>query len=213
MDKRKCFIDFDGTIVSNKIRLYKFFIDNIDEKYKNVLTIDEFWSLKRMGINEIDWLNKMYDSRLDKKKWNKLKKSKIESLDYLRYNKIFEFSRSSLEKLSKRFELILVTRRSNTENFLYEIKSLKIKDIFYDILILEHGDRNKSSIIQSKYKVNSNDIIIGDTEDDIKAAEELNIKGILVQSGIRSTWILNKYFKEYSKVACIKNLNFIFDEI
>lgn len=88
--KNNCFMDFDGTIICNKKRLYKFFIDNIDNKYKEALTEDEFWALKKLGINEIEWINKQYKDNISIKEWNERKKEIIESKDYLNYNKLFD---------------------------------------------------------------------------------------------------------------------------
>ena len=106
-------MDFDGTIICNKKRLYKFFIDNIDNKYKEALTEDEFWALKKLGINEIEWINKQYKDNISIKEWNERKKEIIESKDYLNYNKLFDFSVETLKKLSDKYNLILITRRSN----------------------------------------------------------------------------------------------------
>lgn len=212
--KFNCFMDFDGTIVCNKERLYKFFVDNIDEKYKNALTIEEFWWLKKMGIHEIDWINNTYGESFDKQLWNEIKKKNIESLHYLKFNHLFMYSKEVLQTLNLVYDLILITRRSNRENFFRELETYDIKHLFKDILVLEHGDKHKSELIRSLYDINPNDIMIGDTEDDLKAAKDLNILGILVKSGIRSDWILNKYFKDHNKLLCVEGIHEIdFDKL
>jgi len=206
-NKANCFIDFDGTIICNKRRLYKFFIDNIDNAYVKSITIKEFWNLKRMGINEIDWVNDKYDSLINKKTWNELKKKHIEDKEYLKFNKLFAYSVNAIDKIKSIYNLILVTRRSNKENFLSELKNYKIEKIFDDILIINHSDNGKADIIKKNYNVSNNDIIIGDTEDDLKAAVDLNIVGIFVKSGVRSEWIINRYFKNYAKILCFDNID------
>lgn len=202
-----CFIDFDGTIVCNKKRLYSFFIDNIDKLYSNALTIDEFWSLKKMGINEIDWINQKYNTSIDKNNWDNIKIQQIESEYYLKYNQLFIYSAEALNKIRQSYNLVLVTRRSNKENFWKEIKSYNIEKNFDNILIIDHNNEGKANIIKRYYKINCNDILIGDTEDDMKAAVDLNITGIFVKSGIRSEWILKKYFSNYNKILCYKDIN------
>lgn len=206
-NRRRCFIDFDGTIVSNKYRLYQFFIDNINDEFKKVITIDEFWNLKKLGVDEIEWINLKYNSNIDKSYWINEKINKIENMYYLKYNKIFNYSKEALKNLNKYYNLILVTRRSNAANFYEELDSYNIKEIFNDILIVSHGQTTKSDIIKSKYNVNNYDIIIGDTEDDMKAAMELGITGLFVKSGIRSEWIINRYFRNYDRIICVNNIS------
>lgn len=206
-NRPNCFLDFDGTLVSNQYRLYQFFINNIPKDYKYVLSVDEFWSLKKMGIHEIEWVNYIYHLDLSVEKWNQKKKEKIESLEYLQYDKLFDFTVHALNKLRESYKLILVSRRSKKENLLKEIKWLNLMDFFDNIHILSHGNESKSSIIKN-YKLAGNDILVGDTEDDFMAGISMGIKSYMVLSGIRSEWILKKYGVE-SKVNIINDIGSI----
>lgn len=207
LKKPNCFIDFDGTIVCNKKRIYQFFTDNIDDKYKKCLDIDEFWNLKKLGINEIDWINEKYNDNLDKNKWTRLKKENIEKEEYLKHNSLFSYSINALTQLKNQYNLILVTRRSNEQNLMQELENLNLICLFEDILVMSHGNRSKASVIRQFYRTNYKDILIGDTEDDISSAVDLNIKPIFVKSGIRSEWILRRYFKHVSNIICIQSIN------
>lgn len=201
-----CYMDFDGTIVDNKKRLFKFFTDNMNQKYKNVLTIDEFWNLKRLGVNEVDWMNSIYNANLNKIEWNKCKKDNIESEYYLRYNELFDFSKEALTKIKNYYNIILVTKRSICENFYEELKSYKIEQLFDDILVLGENYRSKADYIKEKYHVSRGDIVVGDTEDDIECAIELDLKCILLNSGIRSRWIIQKYSDCVSIIDFMENI-------
>lgn len=211
--KLNCFIDFDGTIVSNKQRLYNFFKDNIKIEFKNTLTIDEFWNLKRLGINEAEWINKVYSACIDIGLWNKLKAEKIETYEYLKYDELFEFSINSLKKLSKSYKLILVSRRDKKDNLLQELQELGLSSLFDDINILPHNILSKSTQLLGKYFITKEDLFIGDTEDDISSALKLNVTPVFVKSGIRSEWIINRYFSKYNNIEVINSIAEIDDII
>lgn len=197
---RTIFFDFDGTIVCNKARLYNFFLNNIPLEYKNSLSIKDFWSIKRMGINEIDWINKIYKVNLCVAQWNKIKKREIESNNYLSFNKLFPFSHDTLKVLSKTNRMILVTRRSNKDNLINELKMNNIEKYFSDILVVPHkGNNCKSQSIFDRYNPSKNDIFVGDTEDDIRAGISLGIETYFVNSGIRSSWIIERFFSLKSR--------------
>lgn len=203
--KNNCFIDFDGTLVSNKKRLYQFFIDFIPDKYKEVISIDDFWTLKTLGISELDWINNTLNINLDKTEFSIQKKERIEDFKYLKLDEVFTFSKEKLIDLKAMFNIILITRRSNSINLIKELEFFNLKKLFDDILILSHNNETKASLIKQKYCLNEGDILIGDTEDDIVSGIELGLKTFLVKSGIRKEWILYKYNLNY-KVNLIDSL-------
>lgn len=207
--KANCFIDFDGTLTCNKKRLYAFFIQNIPPKYKAVLSEDEFWSIKKLGINEIEWINGKFHDNLDAKYWNELKKQCIENEEYLLYNKLFDYTKCELERLKQDYRLILVSRRSNAKNLISEIEREGIINFFDDIVIVPHDKYTKAEHIKRRknIKLTNNDIFIGDTEDDIMTGIELNIEIYFVKSGIRSNWIISKLgVGEYKKLQIINDI-------
>lgn len=84
-NNKKCFIDFDGTIVSNKKRLYQFFIDNLEEAHKNYVDIEEYWNLKRMAVNEVEWINNTFHTKYSVQELGDKKAREIENEYYLRF--------------------------------------------------------------------------------------------------------------------------------
>lgn len=210
MMRPNCYIDFDGTIVSNKKRLFHFFQDYIPIEYKNVLTLNEFWNLKKLGVNEIDWLNQHFSTNIDYNKFLVRKKSEIESIHYLMMDSLFPFAKEALFRLSKIFNLIIVSRRSHPENLIEEIHWLKIDKFFFDIGVVAHGGMSKSQYIKNNYFVSSHDIIIGDTEDDIQSGINLGINTFFVLSGIRDRWIIQT-FQDHHSLHIVKNLKNVID--
>ncbi|WP_110931171.1 HAD family hydrolase [Paenibacillus bouchesdurhonensis] len=210
MNKVKIFMDYDGTVVSNQKRLYRFFVDHLPEGYKDILTVDEFWNFKVLGIHEVDWINKHFALGLDKLDWDSRKSKYIEEMKYLKYNELFWYAIPTLEKLALNFDLVLVTRRSNQKNLFQEIENNGVSKYFTEIIVIQHqGNVCKSVKVLEKYNISSHDIFVGDTEDDMKAGLKLGIKTYFVKSGIRREWILKKYFTNElsSKINIIENIS------
>lgn len=205
------FIDYDGTLVSNKRRLFRFFVENLPETMKSIITEDEFWNLKLLGIHEIDWVNNHFGLGIDKEIWDIRKKNNIEEEYYLNFNEIFHFSIPTLQYLQQDYELYLVTRRSNKRNLFREVQRNNMSKYFKDIIVVPHTNNIcKSKYIEDSISVSPNDIFVGDTEDDMKAGLKLGVKTYFVRSGIRSDWILRKYFidkiteiKRVDNISCI----------
>lgn len=183
--KPNCYIDFDGTIVSNKKRLYQFFMDHIPEQFRQILNTDEFWALKRMRMHEIEWLNSALNVGVDKAIYDAQKIEEIEDEKYLVLDYLIDPSGEALTRIGERYKMVLVSRRTHPDALLREIERLEVKKYLDDIVIVPHGKMKKSEYIRSRYNVHEDDIMIGDTEDDIRCGHELGIKTYFVLSGIR----------------------------
>ena len=188
--KPNLYMDFDGTLVSNKQRLYRFFINNIPEEYRSVLSVDSFWELKRKCVHEIDWLNSQYQANLDKVSYNELKKSDIEKLEYLQYEELLPRTIDALHKLRTKYRIILVSRRSIPEGLYTELERFAIKELLNEVHVLPHDKTTKDEYIKKTFDISGNDVIVGDTEDDITAGYALQIKTYLVLSGIRDESVI-----------------------
>ena len=193
MKEYNCFLDFDGTINDNSTRLYTYFVDSINQiNIRDVLSQSDYWGLKKKGVNEIDWLYENYEIRIDKDKWLRRKKDDIESKNYLVYDKKFEFVDDALRYLRMYYNIVIVSVRDNRDGVYNQIEKYSLNDYISDTIIIAHDGVSKAKAIKSKYKINSEDIIIGDTEDDIISGMELGIKTFFVLTGIRDRELLNK---------------------
>ncbi len=78
----KVFFDLDGTLIDSKERLYKLFCDLVVD---NILTYDEYWSLKMNKISNLDILSEKFDYSAKKiDKFQCLWMSRIEQKNYLK---------------------------------------------------------------------------------------------------------------------------------
>lgn len=191
--KPNLYMDFDGTLVNNKQRLYRFFINNIPEEYRRVLSVDTFWGLKRKCVHEIDWLNTQYQANLDKVSYNELKKRDIEKPEYLQYEELLPHTIDALLKLRKKYRIILVSRRSIPEGLYGEVNRFALRGLLDEIHVIPHDKTTKDEYIKKTFDVSGNDMLVGDTEDDITAGYALQIKTYLVLSGIRDESVISRF--------------------
>lgn len=205
--KPNLYMDFDGTLVSNKQRLYRFFINNIPDEYQEVLSEDAFWELKRKGIHELDWINSHYNACLDKCSYDEQKKRDIEKPEYLQYEMLFPCTIDSLIKLHSRYRLVLVSRRSKPEGLYAELERFSLRNLLDEIHVIPHDGTPKDEYIRKQFKVSMRDVFVGDTEDDIVAGRKLNIRTYLVLSGIRDEGIITKC--GLANVVPIPNISYI----
>ena len=190
--KPNLYMDFDGTLVSNKQRLYRFFINNIPEEYRNVLSADALWDLKRKGVHEIDWLNAQYHAGLDRTPYDELKKRDIEKPEYLQFEELLPHSIDALIMLRSKYRIVLISRRSKPEGLYSEINRFALRELLDEIHVIPHDGTPKDEYVRKHFKVSEDDIFVGDTEDDIVAGRKLDIRTYLVLSGIRDEGIIEK---------------------
>ena len=197
--KPYCFTDFDGTLTDNRQRLFRFYTEHIPEEYRGLLTVDAFWEMKRNGIHEIANLEKEHGARIDRAAYDAEKKRVIENEEYLLLDEVFPFAKEALENIRQKYEPVLLTRRSHEDAFLREWERTGLGPLFTAVHVIPHSYGTKAEFIAKHYDVDpSKDVIVGDTEDDVRAGEELGIRAFLVLSGIRGDWIVRKYFAGYA---------------
>lgn len=94
--------------------------------------------------------------------------------------------------------------RQNRKNLCAQLKKLSIYNHFDEIIDCPPTKKN-SKYLALKDKSLSNAIFIGDTEEDMNAANMLNISSIAITTGLREKKFLDakNYYSE------IKNINFI----
>ncbi len=192
--KPYCFLDFDGTLVSNERRLYQFFINNLPDGFRDVLSMQEFWALKRLGIHEVDWINSKLHLGMDTAEWNARKSEEIEEACYLALDDKFDYVDETLRRLKRSYRLILISRREDRKGLLDELQRLGLTEFFESIEILRHNEEGKGKVIRQKYgDADESSILAGDTEDDMQACMDNAVRGYLVLSGIRGRWISHRF--------------------
>ena len=184
------FFDFDGTLINSQHRLYNLFIEFCPECK---MTYEEYWEIKRQRINQKDFLKK-YFSYSDERcgEVHRLWLEKVEEPERLKQDFLNEGIEEELKNLYKKYNLYIVTNRQSKELTIKETETLGIKKYFKEILVTEQK-KTKEELIRENIKFSSEDILIGDTGEDIKCAKALGIKSAAVGWGILNEKILKEY--------------------
>ena len=204
--KPTCFMDFDGPINDNSRRLYQFLVNNASFDVKSVLSISEFWTMKRLGVSEVDWIGRVLGQYVDMDGWNKKKLEEIETESYLKLDSLHPKALGALRDLSNTYRVVIVTRRNNQAGVIDQIDQYGVDKYLDDVLVIPQGEEKKSEAIRYRFKIEKHDILVGDTEDDIIAGLELAIKTYFVLSGIRSKWIVSR-LNAIDKVEIINDIS------
>jgi phosphoglycolate phosphatase len=192
----KILFDLDGTVIDSRLRLYRLFCDITSQ---TLLSFGDYWNLKRSMINHemiltnyFQYTNKEYLAF--EKKWLSL----IETDDYLKYDKPFDFTKNVLQVLkSKNHQLYLVTARQSKENVYKQLTEFELFILFEHIFVTESKKSKLELLQEAELQLCNDDILVGDTGLDIKTAKALHLKSGAVLSGFRNKDILNKYLPDF----------------
>lgn len=183
-------IDLDGTLLDSRIRHRKV-MDDVLAEFNISISTDDLLFYKSNGHNNIDWLLdkgiNISTATAVQKRWIEL----IEDEYYLVTDCLYEGVISYLEKLSQDNELFLITARNNENGTREQLKKLGILQFFSDIVIIKSNE-NASQYKAQYLKEHQIDIIIGDTEVDMKAAQLKGCRFKAVTHGFRSETFWNK---------------------
>lgn len=176
----KIFFDLDGTVIDSRLRLFLLFNMLVSE---SKLSFEQYWDLKKSGYNHSMILKEIFnysDPKITEfeTKWMSL----IETSELLDIDNCFEYTIETLEYLSERATLFIVTDRQYKERTIAQLKKLDIFKFFSEVLVTEQR-QEKSTLILLTKDISNNDYIIGDTGRDILAGKKIGLKTIAVLSG------------------------------
>ncbi len=189
------FFDFDGTLIDPKVKLYNLFVDLLSRD--NPIPFDQYWDLKKSKKSN-EWILQQFFN-LDNKEIELFKlqwMGKVESPEYLIFDKKFTFTDNILDSL-KNHQLFIVTGRQFSKPVIEEIEKFKITNYFKRILITNQAHSKSGLIRNANIKFTKEDVFIGDTEEDICAAKELGMISAAVLSGVRDEKSLVTYKPDY----------------
>lgn len=181
--------DLDGTLLDSRNR-HVILMRDILLEYNITVDTSDLLSYKSEGHNNIEWLIKNGLSVDVAESINKLWVERIESEEYLHYDKLYSNAISVLEALVENNSLFLLTARRNEKAVREQISSLGIEKYFDEICVVKSG--KFSSDLKAEFlKRNKITYMVGDTEVDYSAA---NIAGCAFRActeGFRSSnyWI------------------------
>ena len=122
----------------------------------------------------------------------------IETIPFLKYDRIIPGADRSLKHLAEKHQLILVTLRNSRGALDWELEYMDIRRYFREVLStnsvnVHDYSRLKASLIESTFNaLDPAEIIVGDTETDILTGQELGIRTVAVLSGMRTESVLQE---------------------
>lgn len=200
------YLDFDGTIVDNRWRMYSFCCDWFPvADFSRYLSIEDYWAMKRLRIDEARWFAETLSIEVDAGAWRQAKLGHIEDDKYLQMDALIPNALEALKGLSDLGDVVLVSRRERADALYIQIERLGVAPYFSDVTVIDHQSGTKADVVKARYDVYDCDYFIGDTEDDFSTGLELGIRTVLVLSGIRAGWLFEK-MKKRSGMYVERNL-------
>lgn len=183
---KRIFSDLDGTLIDSRQRLYSLFTSIVPEAVS--LSFDEYWKIKLMGLKHDQILaGKFNYTKAAVEHFEAQWMEKIENPVWLKIDKLFHFTIPSLRKLkSAGFQIIIVTTRRNKTTAQEQLRDLGLIEETDCIIISEKRMNKVQAVCHFFDNFSSDDIFVGDTEEDINAARDLAISAAGVCSGFRS---------------------------
>ncbi|MCU7842311.1 MAG: HAD hydrolase-like protein [Candidatus Thiodiazotropha sp. (ex Monitilora ramsayi)] len=187
---RKFFVDFDGTLIDSRARLFNLFEELAPD---NNLSFDAYWKIKRKRTNQEQMLrNWLYYSDSQIKEFKKMWLHRVEEPERLAMDSPIPGAVEFLKKSSKLGKLYLVTARQHPQYVYEQLSSMKMNTYFEDVYVTEQKV-GKSELILSNTQFEGGDVFIGDSGEDILCGKELNLKTVAVTTGVLNNYMLKQY--------------------
>lgn len=168
--------DLDGTLLNPRKRLYSLFI----ELSGSAISYNEYWKYKDKGYNQERMLT-LINYKHSRQHFNRMWMEEIERRDLLALDEVYSDVVPSLNSLKyDEIKTGIITNRQSYENLEWELYEFAIRG-FFDFVVSTFQKCSKDeAIIQSGLDVNGA-VFVGDSKEDIDAAEKLDIKSVLIR--------------------------------
>lgn len=184
------FFDLDGTILNVSERYY--FVHSLcaGSAGRSPLARKRYLELRQEGWDEKRIANQAgFDPDAHMECWNRA----IESQEALQRDFLVEGIPHCLEKLVTDHTLFLVTLRRKPENLEGQLEKYDLKRYFSKIITgSPTGDPSKFKAGLIRSSGAACDVIVGDTEVDVRVAKILNARCLMVAYGLRGKKFLAK---------------------
>lgn len=190
--------DLDGTLIDCEVRQSVLMSDLIDNDFDS----KAYWTLKRLGFNNINALHALGYEEDYSIKINELWVELIETKRYLALDRILDYPQDAIINAPS----ILITARKDKELLYWQLDRLGMIEWFDHIYVVDHQNVvvEKASCLRES----DNLFFCGDSETDYKAALSAGVKFYGVSSGQRSekflidTCDLPKVYPTVREVLC-----------
>jgi len=192
-NKKRIFVDFDGTIVDIRDRYYAIYRKANLKFNLNIFSKKTYWGYKTKHCSEKEIILKNNKNLLKIDKYLSFRSNCIENKKYLAFDKLI-IDRNKIGEIVRYYNLYLITMRHNKMNLLWETRKMNIYKFFKEILCREalskkqlenYSEMNqKEELLSQYYPFSSDDILIGDTELDYLLGKYFKLQTFIVNTGV-----------------------------
>lgn len=195
------YLDLDGPILDVSERYYRTHQSIIRASSAAPLSKSAFWELKRARTSTRSILARSGAAAVSEDDYRRGWLERIESWDYLLLDRVFPGVEPLLKIWKDQHRLVLVTLRQRADLLMAQLECFGLLQFFSDVLSASPHDqpgwKTKQRLIESHAPNLQLGVIIGDTENDIRAGKSLRIMTIAVLCGIRNREFIEKEMPDY----------------
>jgi len=181
------YLDLDGTLLDIREKYHRLHCRIALDLGREPLPRGTFGARKRSGAAlEVllpDW------EEAARAEYSRRWLAEIERPLYTRFDRLVPGARESLVRLAPRFELVLVTLRREGEELRRQLRSLGVAQLFSRLLVRgDHGgaELTKAQLLRLTVPPDERgSIVVGDSEEDVRAARALGSPFVAVLTGVR----------------------------
>lgn len=198
------YLDFDGTVTDIWIRYYRVLNDFLSQNHMDKINLDEYKIRKKNRLFDHEIVKELSGQELDIEKYSKFKKEMLEDIKYLKLDSLIGEPSYYVDLFHQTgFRVEILTQRHQKENFMKQLKWLKIEFVF-DAYTVVSPCRKENAKYQYLYNhVCKEDIMIGDSPVEKECAEKCHIPFLFVDSGLYTGSYIEakKVYKDILEIA------------
>jgi phosphoglycolate phosphatase len=192
--------DLDGTLIDISLRDYVVYKTIVEKSNFMSLSFQKYWMQRRSKISIFEILAQTNVPKNYYSSFILTRGKYIESESFLQLDTLFPNAIDVIEELKEKYNCYLVTSRQEIKHTKTQLAYLGFDKVFSASNCYITQKKDKNEIFQKIKKI---EFVVGDTENDIIPAKELNKISIAVCSGIRN----ENYLKELSPSYIIPNIS------
>lgn len=186
-EKPVLFLDHDGVVCDFWGRYHGLHADLCARYHLEPLGYIDYRNRKRQAIPELEILRTLGAADDVAQEMIDLRLELIEAPQYLALDAVYPGSQATLQALSARYRLVMVTARKDRAGVEGQLAAAGIAGYYWDLLIA--GNRPKHELMRGYEPAVA---MVGDSEHDIRAGKALGLTTVGVTGGIRDRALLQR---------------------
>jgi len=138
---KRFYFDLDGPLLDVSEKYHRVYADWIEAKGAKPMEKSAYWEARRRGVPDAQILEQagLKDSLTD---YLGARKRRIETAEYLRFDRIWRGAEEMLSLLQKRYSLVLVTLRASRPALARQLAETRLDGFFENVLCVDADAQN-----------------------------------------------------------------------